>query len=99
MPVAPTAQEFGKGEKMARIGFAGIASAVSLIAWLVAAPPLSAAPVERPERRGEIRFEPDANEQAVVPKSFQLEARTFEFHQKPQPSVSDDVSLSLVTFP
>jgi len=81
---------------MARIGFAGIAPAASLIAWLVAAPLLSAAPAER---RGEIRFEPDANEQAAVPKSFQLEARTFEFQQKSQPSISDDVSLSLVTFP
>src|SRR5260221_2833582 len=99
MQVVRQAQNLGKGEKMVRIGFAGIASAASLIAWLVAAPPLSAAPAERPERRGEIRFEPDANEQAAVPKSFQLEARAFEFQQKPQPSISDYVSLSLVTFP
>jgi dienelactone hydrolase len=99
MPVALLAQELGKGAKMARIGFAGIVSAATVIAWLAAPAKLVGASIERPERRGEIRFEPDANEQTSVPKPFQLDARTFEFQQKPQPSISDDVSLSLVTFP
>jgi dienelactone hydrolase len=99
MPVVPSAHELGKGENMARIRFLGIASAAALIAWLAAGPPLFASSADRPERRGEVAFKPDANEQVAVPKPFQLKAQTFEFQQQPKLSISDDVSLSLVTFP
>jgi dienelactone hydrolase len=65
----------------------------------VAVSPLAARAADKPVRRGEIHFEPDANEQAAVPKPFRLERATFAFELKPRPSISDDVALSQVTFP
>src|SRR5437588_90115 len=99
MPVVLSIHELGKGGNMVRLRFATAAAGAMLIASLAATSALTAASVDRPERRGEIRFEPDAKEQTAVPKPFQLEAHTFEFRQQPQPSISDDVNLSLVTFP
>jgi dienelactone hydrolase len=49
--------------------------------------------------RGEVRFEPVANESTVVPAPFRLEVRTFPFEQKPQPGWGPEVDVSLVTFP
>src|SRR4051812_37987160 len=60
---------------------------------------IRAATAERPVRRGEVRFQPAEKEETAVPKPFQLEARTFTFEQRPQLSISDDVKLSLITFP
>ncbi len=49
-------------------------------------------------RRGEVRFEPVANEQQSVPEPFRLPSAAFEFEQKPQPSWQGNVAVSLVTF-
>jgi dienelactone hydrolase len=50
-------------------------------------------------RRGEVQFTPVASESQVVPRSFQLAAKTFAFEQKPQESWTEGVAMSLVTFP
>src|SRR5262245_21976407 len=62
--------------------------------------PVSAVRAEDSEIvRGEVHFEPVANEDTVVPAPFRLEARTFAFEQKPQPGWGPEVQVSLVTFP
>ena len=93
----------GKGENMARdfpkiraFGSAVVALLLAALGW---PPPAAAATPEPPIRRGVVHFVPDPNEQTAVPKPFQLPAGTFAFEQTPQPSVSDDVSVSLITFP
>jgi dienelactone hydrolase len=82
---------------------------IAVLAWTAAraAPPepSKAAPAAPPQaagqpvRHGEIQFHPDPNEATVVPEPFRLEARTFLFELAPQSPVSDEVSLSLLTFP
>ncbi|HEX3998123.1 MAG TPA: alpha/beta hydrolase family protein [Pirellulales bacterium] len=52
-----------------------------------------------PVRHGEIQFSPSPNEATAVPEPFRLEAKKFPFELTPQPSVSDAVSVSLLTFP
>ena len=84
---------------MARVRFGFTAPCLIAILWIVAVSPLAARAADKPVRRGEIHFEPDANEQAAVPKPFRLERATFAFELKPRPSISDDVALSQVTFP
>src|SRR5947209_20632233 len=84
---------------MARFRAWAILFTAAAIACFAIGLPLAAATKEQPVRRGEIHFQPAANEATAVPKPFQLEARTFAFEQKPQASIADGVSLSLVTFP
>jgi cephalosporin-C deacetylase-like acetyl esterase len=50
-------------------------------------------------RKGEIHFEPTANQDQAVPELFRLPAATFEFAETPQPEWKGDVKVSLVTFP
>jgi dienelactone hydrolase len=50
-------------------------------------------------RTGQVRFEPQANEENVVPEPFRLSAQTFSFDQIPQPQWGGDVTVSTVTFP
>ncbi len=51
-------------------------------------------------RKGEVHFEPAANEDQAVPKLFRLPAATFEFTDAPKEDwKGEDVKLSLVTFP
>ncbi len=90
--------QLGKRENMARICFF-VCLAIAATISLLGASNSVAATVDRPIRRGEIRFEPDAKELTAVPKPFRLEPQTFSFEQKSQATASDDVSLSLVTFP
>jgi cephalosporin-C deacetylase-like acetyl esterase len=49
--------------------------------------------------QGEVRFEPVADEQHVVPEPFRLVAQTFSFRQTPQPQYVGNVAVSLITFP
>src|SRR5690242_629132 len=84
---------------MARIRVGFTAPWLTAILWIVAAAPPTASAADKLVRRGEIHFEPVAQEQTTVPKPFRLEQATFAFEQKPQPSISDDVARSLVTFP
>ncbi len=84
---------------MARFRGWAISFTAAAIALTALASRLAAAAENQPVRRGEIHFQPAMNEAAAVPKPFQLEARTFAFEQKSRPSIAEDVSLSLVTFP
>ncbi len=84
---------------MARIRAAGYGSTAVMVFCLVAGIPLAARAADKPSRHGEIHFAPDTQEQTAVPQPFRLERATFAFEQKTQPSISDDVALSLVTFP
>ena len=84
---------------MARIRAACCGIAALIVFCLGAGIPLAARAADKPSRDGEIRFEPNAQEQTAVPQPFRLERAAFAFEQKPQPSISDDVALSLVTFP
>jgi alpha/beta hydrolase family protein len=72
---------------------------VTLLASLVLPASSAAIAAEPPVRRAEVRFEPSLQEEIIVPKPFRLEAQTFAFEQKPQSTVSDEISMSLVTFP
>ena len=59
----------------------------------------AARPAGQEVRRGEIHFLPDPNEATAVPRSFQLEARTFAFEESPLPAISDNVRIASLTFP
>jgi hypothetical protein len=50
-------------------------------------------------RKGEIRFEPTAKDDLVVPERFRLPAATFDFTETQQNGWKGDVAVSLVTFP
>ena len=89
----------GKRENMARIRLSVCVTLAAIAASQFAPWSASAATIDQPVLKGEIRFEPDPNESNAVPEPFRLPMRTFQFEQKPQASASDDVSLSLVTFP
>jgi hypothetical protein len=52
-----------------------------------------------PVRKGEVRFEPSANDDQAVPERFRLPAATFEFTETPQSGLKGDVKISVVTFP
>jgi dienelactone hydrolase len=70
-----------------------------VIASVASISPAASAIVAPPVQHGEIRFEPYSKEQSAVPKPFQLGAANFQFEQRPQNSISDDVNLSFITFP
>jgi cephalosporin-C deacetylase-like acetyl esterase len=84
---------------MVRIRLSACVAFAAVMASVIAGAGASAAATEQAVHRGEIRFEPGPNESNAVPEPFRLASRTFQFEQKPQSSASDDVSLSLVTFP
>ena len=50
-------------------------------------------------RHGQIQFTPAPNENQTVPEPFRLPSQSFPFDEQPQPSPSDDVAVSFVTFP
>ena len=50
-------------------------------------------------RKGEVRFEPVADEEQVVPAPFRLSTQTFAFEQQPVAQLDDAVKMSVVTFP
>ncbi len=50
-------------------------------------------------RQGEVRFEPAADEQTLVPAPFRMETQTFSFEQRPAGNVDPAVTMSVVTFP
>lgn len=84
---------------MVKFRTSGMLAVAAGLAAIAVSLRLLAGEVERPVRRGEIHFQPTEREGTTVPKPFRLEAKTFSFEQKPQLSISDEVKLSLVTFP
>ncbi|HSS96118.1 MAG TPA: hypothetical protein VLK33_03775, partial [Terriglobales bacterium] len=51
------------------------------------------------DRVGQVRFEPVADEEHVVPEPFRLPAQTFSFKQVPEKQYTGSVTVSKVTFP
>ncbi len=84
---------------MAKIRLFVCVALAAIAAAPIAGANARAATIDQPIRKGEIHFEPGPNESNAVPEPFRLPLRTFAFELKPQASASDDVSLSLVTFP
>jgi dienelactone hydrolase len=84
---------------MARLRLIVCAAIAAIVAGALPGTVATAATIDRPVHKGEIHFEPDANESNAVPHPFRLEPQTFQFEEKTQATASDDVSLSLVTFP
>ena len=68
-----------------------VAASVALFTSARADPP--------PIRHGQIQFTPAPNENQTVSEPFRLPSQSFPFDEQPQPSPSDDVAVSFVTFP
>ena len=63
------------------------------------ASPVSSGVEPQPARHGQIQFTPAPCEDQSVPEPFRLPPQSFPFDEQPQPSPSNDVAVSFVTFP